>query len=271
MRTTTDHAEGLENGSGGDAPGLLSKTRTYLTEELTTSWGDAILILSCFTTGLLDSAVFNVWSCFVSMQTGNTVYAGLGVSGQPKSQPYRWAKSLTSIFAFVLGAFLYSRLMRSAGPMKRVTLVGCFLSQAILTFVAAGLVESGTVPSDAGDLLPDDFIVVLPIALLALQSAGQIVVSRVLGVGEVTTVVLTSAYCDLFFDQEVLTAPLTENVKRNRRVASVLMLAAGAVAGGFLTRGGDIALALWVAGGIKLAVSAVWLGWRKEDKGVRLE
>ena len=39
-------------------------------DEVTAVWGDAVLIVGCFTTGLLDSAVFNVWSCFVSMQTG---------------------------------------------------------------------------------------------------------------------------------------------------------------------------------------------------------
>lgn len=39
-------------------------------EEVTAVWGDAVLIVGCFATGLLDSAVFNVWSCFVSMQTG---------------------------------------------------------------------------------------------------------------------------------------------------------------------------------------------------------
>ena len=44
--------------------------KNYLQEEVTAVWGDAVLIVGCFATGLLDSAVFNVWSCFVSMQTG---------------------------------------------------------------------------------------------------------------------------------------------------------------------------------------------------------
>lgn len=43
---------------------------SYFRDEITSSWGDAVLIVGCFATGLLDSAVFNVWSCFVSMQTG---------------------------------------------------------------------------------------------------------------------------------------------------------------------------------------------------------
>ena len=46
---------------------------SYLREEVTVSWGDAVLIVGCFATGLLDSAVFNVWACFVSMQTGKFI------------------------------------------------------------------------------------------------------------------------------------------------------------------------------------------------------
>lgn len=50
-----------------------SSWTSYLHEEVTAVWGDAVLIVGCFATGLLDSAVFNVWSCFVSMQTGEIV------------------------------------------------------------------------------------------------------------------------------------------------------------------------------------------------------
>jgi hypothetical protein len=50
----------------------LSSVRDHFEAELTESWGDLVLIVCCFITGLLDAAVFNVWSCFVSMQTGQT-------------------------------------------------------------------------------------------------------------------------------------------------------------------------------------------------------
>jgi hypothetical protein len=52
-----------------------SSWKAYLQEEVTAVWGDAVLIVGCFATGLLDSAVFNVWSCFVSMQTGELIQA----------------------------------------------------------------------------------------------------------------------------------------------------------------------------------------------------
>lgn len=46
------------------------KWKQYLAQDVDKSWADAILLVACFISGLVDSAVFNVWSCFVSMQTG---------------------------------------------------------------------------------------------------------------------------------------------------------------------------------------------------------
>jgi len=157
------------------------------------------------------------------------------------------------------------------GALRRSTVVLSFLFQAILTLTSAALVQARVVPNNAGDLLPDNLIVLLPLALLALQSAGQIIVSRILGYGEVTSVVLTSAYCDLLFDQKVLTAPLRENVKRNRRVASMVMMLTGAIAGGFLTRDDNIASALWIAGVIKVLIAITWMFWKGKEGSVRLE
>ena len=127
---------------------------------------------------------------------------------------------------------------------------------------------STSVPADAGDLLPHDFIVLLPLALLALQSGGQCVLSRVLGYSEIPTVVLTSAYCDLAMDEKVFTG-ITKNSKRNRRVGSMVAIVAGAVVGGYMTKGGDIGPALWVVGVIKVFMGLVWLIWRSEG-AVRL-
>ena len=48
----------------------MGRWRRYLAEDANKEWADLILIVTCFISGLVDSAVFNVWSCFVSMQTG---------------------------------------------------------------------------------------------------------------------------------------------------------------------------------------------------------
>lgn len=193
------------------------------------------------------------------------------MSGQPHSQPWRWSKSGTSILSFILGSYLFSRLMRYLNPLQRSTMVISLLLQALLTAISAGLSTAGIVPSDAGDIIPDNFIVLIPLVLLSIQSGGQCVVSRFLGYNELPSIVLTSAYCDLVMDEKVFTGGLSANSKRNRRILSAVMVIAGAVLGGFMTRSGDIGPVLWTVAGIKVLMAAVWLGWRSKDGGVRLE
>jgi len=93
--------------------------------------------------------------------------------------------------------------------------------------------------------------------------------SRVLGYGEIPTVVLTSAYCDFAMDPKLFSG-IGSNPKRNRRFSSVIMLILGAWLGGLLTRTGEIANALWAVGGIKIIMTLIWLVW-PEKAGVRLE
>ena len=160
--------------------------------------------------------------------------------------------------------------MRLAGPLRRSTLFLSFITQAILCFTAGALVRSGVIPSNAGTQLPRNCIVLLPLAMLSFQSAGQIVASRMLAFNELPTVVLTSTYCDLIFDPLLFTAPLRENPKRNRRVVSIIALIIGAGLGGFLTRGGDISDALWIAASTKVVIAMIWIFWKAEGS-IRLE
>jgi hypothetical protein len=53
--------------------------------------------------------------------------------------------------------------------------------QIVLTFTVCIMVWTGFVPHDAGDRIPKDCIVLLPLSLLGFQSALQIVMSRFLG------------------------------------------------------------------------------------------
>jgi hypothetical protein len=145
-----------------------------------------------------------------------------------------------------------------------------FLFQAVLCFGAMMTVVTGLVPSDAGNRLPKDCIVLFPLALLSFQSAGQIVASRMLGFNEIPTVVLTSTYTDLFMDPKLLTAPLTQNSKRNRRAISAIALLLGATLGGFLTENGSIVDPLWITGVLKILLAGVWSAWRGKGS-IRLE
>lgn len=101
------------------------------------------------------------------------------------------------------------------------------------------------------------FIELVPLGFLAFQSGGQIVTSRLLGFNEVPTTVLTSVYCDLASDPNLLGL---HNIKRNRRAAAVLAILAGGIIGGWLSRSkAQMSSALWLAAGIKMAISVSWL------------
>lgn len=264
-----DSPDEVPESSEQNGKGRLSRVGRHLAQDVDAAWADLILLVLCFLSGIVDSAVFNVWSCFVSMQTGNTVYVGLGVSNQPLSQPYRWVKSGTAILFFCIGNFVFSRICRWVGPLKRGTMCTSLLIQASFCIAAAIMEVTGLVPRGAGNLLPKQCIVLLPLALLSFQSAGQIVMSRFLAYSELPTVVLTSTYCDLFMDPLLLTSP-TGNAKRNRRALSALALVIGATIGGFLTVDGDIAMALWITAAVKIVLAGVWLVWPGKGS-IRLE
>ena len=107
-------------------------------------------------------------------------------------------------------------------------------------------------------------IELVPIGLLAFQSGGQIVTSRLLGLNEVPTTVLTSLYCDLVSDPHLLAR---ENVKRNRRIASVATLLLGGIIGGWASRGKvGMSTALWLAGAVKVVIAVGFATWK--EKGV---
>lgn len=136
--------------------------------------------------------------------------------------------------------------------------------QAILIFIAAALVEERVVPSPKGyeELDPSNvrFIELLPIGLLAFQSGGQIVTSRLLGLNEIPTTVLTSLYCDLVSDPHLLAK---SNVKRNRRIASVVTLLLGGIIGGWCSRKPvGLSAALWLAGAVKVTIAVGFALWK---------
>ena len=140
--------------------------------------------------------------------------------------------------------------------------------------VAAGLVQGNIVPGPRGASVDDDvtaadrgdpdFIELLPIGLLAFQGGGQFVASRVLGFGEIPTVVLTSVYCDLGMDERLLAS---ENQKRNHRVGAVVFIVLGAIAGGWISRSdAGMATAMWIAAVLKLGIAVAWVFWRREEE-----
>ena len=161
--------------------------------------------------------------------------------------------------------------MRAVSPRNggatRGALAGAFAAQTLLLLVGASLEQSGLIPVPRGLRTPvaadpDDprLIELLPIGVLAVQGGGQVVASRILGFMEVPTTVVTTAYCDVFFDPLLFRA---HNARRDRMAATIVLLLLGGIAGGWLSRSeGRMASVLWIAAALKASISVAWLFYR---------
>jgi uncharacterized membrane protein YoaK (UPF0700 family) len=187
--------------------------------------------------------------------SGNTVYLGLGLIAP--NEGIRWIKALTSITSFCLGSLFFSRFHQQLTPGKRWVIVASYFLQLLLIALAALCVTFGKDTSNG-----IHWQVLVPLALVAFQSSGQAVTSRVLKYNGLTSVVLTSNYCDLFSDPKILAA---DNVERNRRLAAPILLLIGAMFGGLWSHT-EIGLkgALWTAVGLKSVAVVAWLFWKAD-------
>ncbi|KAK5049881.1 hypothetical protein LTR84_003999 [Exophiala bonariae] len=257
---------------------LSSRMYLRFTSEVDPGWADLILLGCFFVAGIVDSVVYNKYTCFVSMQTGNTIFLGLGVSDLPTNSPkHNWVKSLVAISSFSLGAFFFARYHRYLGGLKRWVIMSSFAIQTGLMLITSALISSGIAtkgPQHSNNPASTDngggyfdWVELCPIALLAFQSAGQIVASRVLKYNSMPTLVLTSLYCDLFSDPNLLTAGLFEDPDRNRRAASAIALFVGALIGGVLSKSSwGYSVALWIATGLKACMVIAWLLWKRKPQ-----
>ncbi|KAF7502708.1 hypothetical protein GJ744_005247 [Endocarpon pusillum] len=265
-----------------------SRFMEHFNEEVAGAHTSLYLLASFFTSGLIDSVAFNAWSCFVGMQTGNTIFAALGFSGQPLSvHPNAYLKSITSISSFCAGTLFFSAMHRipcwfdpnPAPSRRRFILIVSFTIQTTFIVVVALLIQLGFVSSRAsvsgafssGNHLSDlpnpeeedNYKDLIAIALLAFQSAGPVFFSRVLGIIEMPTIVLSTLYCDFVADLYHLPASLrnkkswysfffNDERRQFRRLGSILMLFLGGLTGGFMFRSvvGMVG-AIWLASGLK--------------------
>ena len=130
-----------------------------------------------------------------------------------------------------------------------------------ITVVAASIVTCSPTPHIGEDEIAWHNL--MPIALVAFQSAGQAVTSRVLQYNALTTVALTGIYRDLFSDIEAFSL---RNPERNRRLGAPVALLIGAFLGGRSAHSSfGVAGALWAASALKMGVVVAWLVWPVED------
>ncbi|KAL1972919.1 hypothetical protein VTN31DRAFT_6461 [Thermomyces dupontii] len=239
-------------------------------DTLSTTHAGLFFVLCSLITGLCDGVSYASFGCFISMQTGNTIFVGLGAAGLPTTKPYGWLKSLTSISSFFLGSMVFATAMRRVGNRLRRTLTVSFTIQALLIFVAAIIVQSDVIPHGLDDHDLDSgplFLQLIPLAILAFQFGGQMAASRAMGFNELPTVVLTSVYFDVASDPALAASP-KENPKRNRRVGSITAITVGAIAAGWLCRSAaEMQGALWISGFIKTCIAVGWALWPAAKAG----
>ena len=273
------------------------KFQNYMNRELRSPYTSLILVICFFTSGLIDSVAFNVWSCFVGMQTGNTVFAALGLSGQPLStHRQQYYKSLVSIGSFMLGTLSFNfvhrhpKLGQQPTSRRRLVFILSFFIQTILIIIAAVLVNLGVVsnrPAISGSFssgsqrsatvnTTTNFADLAPIAILAFEAAGQVCLSRVLEVNELPTIVLSTIYHDFTADLWGIAESWRQSGsissfffkgqrRQGRRLASIIALFLGGIVGGemFKSRAG-MSGSLFFAAGIKGVICVAWLVWKGE-------
>ena len=202
-----------------------------------------------------------------------------------------------SIGSFCLGSLFFNAIHRYPTELKnpptsrrRWVLDTSFLLQAAFVILAAILVSvdlvshipfepgtfsSGTDPSDP-KRTETNFLDLAPVAFLAFEAAGQVCLSRVLGIVELPTIVLSTLYHDFTADlfgimkawRDSTSLPnfiLVQYKRQGKRLASIIALFTGAVVGSEMFKSNaGMGGALWMAAGLKLTVACVFLVWKKD-------
>lgn len=181
---------------------------------------EAELMMLAFATGIMDVVTFPQYHVFASNQTGNTALLAVGALGLGSgliSLPYVG----TSLGVFAAGGLISGQLGNVFGRKRRLWLFLTNFIQTTLIGIAAGLRQHShhkrSISLDLGI-----------IALLAFASGAQVAMARTVEVPEVTTAMVTSAYIDLFVDENIFKL---QNRGRNRRAIFVACLILGSFIG----------------------------------------
>lgn len=203
------------------------------------------LTLLCITatTGIVDAvSILGLGHVFTANMTGNVVFLGFAFAGSPG---FSVARSSMALLVFLLGAASGGRL--AAGMVARPTqqwiatafgIDGVMLLVSALT--AAALLEPSAINS------PPAYAV---LGLTAFAMGIRNATVRKLGVADLTTTVLTLTITGLAADSSLAGG---SNPRWLRRLASVSLMFAGAVAGSVMLRH-SIALPLFICGTVSLA------------------
>ncbi|KAJ9157404.1 DUF1275 domain-containing protein [Pleurostoma richardsiae] len=252
---------------------LIAPVRPSLFAELE-------LIILTFCTGLQDAISFPDYHCFASNQTGNTVFLMLAVAlPNLDGDMFVTANIGAALGFFLAGGWVTGQVGHIVGPRRRLWLVACNLIQTCLVFAAAAIqyTASGTRRGGGGGGgggVRDEGIdatgwrAVVVVGLLAFASGSQVVQSRALRMTEISTAMATAAWVDLLIDPSLFGL---HNRPRNRRVAFLVTLVLGSLAGAYIYKAAGSAVAVFVSACGKLLVTAMYLFNEGEKEKVSQE
>src|SRR5256714_2458182 len=205
----------------------------------------ALLVLT-FTTGLVDAVSYlGLGRVFTANMTGNIVFLGFGIAGSgglPVVAP------LVSLGAFLLGAGGGGVLAKRMGDRHPAHLARALALEVSLIGVAAVLAA-------AVDIRPSAVSGDVVIALLAFAMGVRNATVRRLDVPDLTTTVLTMTLTGLAADSPAAGGPGKGSA---RRVAAVLAMLTGALAGALLLKT-SLVLPLVAAAGLALVTWLVYV------------
>src|SRR2546423_1416857 len=205
----------------------------------------ALLVLT-FTTGLVDAVSYlGLGRVFTANMTGNIVLLGFGIAGGtglPVVAP------LVSLGSFLVGAGAGGVLATRTADRHPVHIARALAIEVSLIACAAVLAAAVTVRPDSvsGDVV---------IALLAFAMGVRNATVRRIGVPDLTTTVLTMTLTGLAADSPVAGGSGKGSV---RRVAAVLAMLSGALAGALLLKT-SLVLPLVAASGLALVTWLVYV------------
>jgi uncharacterized membrane protein YoaK (UPF0700 family) len=198
-----------------------------------------LLAVLTVTTGLVDAvSVLGLQRVFTANMTGNIVFLGFAIAGEPG---FSVARSLVALAGFLAGATLGGRLgvALSAGSRRRWLLVVATI-EALLLFVAAGLairydIETATPVSGLY------WLIILTAVAMGLRNATV----RRLAVPDLTTTVLTLTLTGIAADSSLAGG---SNTRWGRRLTAVVSMLAGAALGAVLLSRWGLAVPLLISG-----------------------
>ena len=193
-----------------------------------------LLFALTVTTGIVDAVSYlALGHVFVANMTGNVVFLGFAAAG---ASGLSIPASLTAIAAFLVGSFAGGVIGRRVPHRGR--LVAVATASTVFLVAAAVVLALFAVAPIAG--AAQYGLIVLLAAAMGVQNAT----ARKLGIPDVTTTVLTLTLTGLAADSRLGGGP---GAKPARKIASVVTMFVGALAGALLVLHVDVAAALALA------------------------